>query len=147
VPLRSKQKWALLLLAGGLAVLGKPAWMWAFSLKPLLRGDFHPVAHKGSGRATIYKDLKGGLILELTGVRTAPRPDLLIYLLEAPDAVNNEDAAKARCAVVARFDPSPDTLRFRLPVGLDLSTPKSVTIWSPKYGVNFTTAPLRAAAN
>ncbi|MEO8660537.1 MAG: DM13 domain-containing protein [Bryobacteraceae bacterium] len=140
---RSKDQWALLLLTAALIALGKPAWMWAFPLKPMLQGEFHSVAHRGTGRATIYRGMKGELILEVTNARTAFRPDLMIYLLDAPDAANNEDAAKARCTVIARFDPAGANLRFRLPAGLDLSTPKSVTIWSPKYGVNFTTAPLR----
>jgi hypothetical protein len=99
----------------------------------LLRGTFHSVAHKGSGKAVVTKGR-----LRLIDLKTYPAADLQVCIIAAPDAEDNEIVLRS---VPVCLGPSVRTT-FDLPKNLDLAHYRAVVIWSPTYNVNFTTAPL-----
>ena len=54
--------------------------------KTLETGTFHGDVHKTSGRATIYREEDGKLVLRLTNFKTSNGPDVHVILIAAKDA-------------------------------------------------------------
>jgi hypothetical protein len=108
----------------------------------LATGEFHPVAHKGSGAAAIFQMPGGNRVLRLTNVRTGEREDLQVCLVAAADCPENETVERAGFVTLGSFQRAKADQTFNIPSGLDLNRYRAVTIWNPRYRVNFTTAPL-----
>jgi hypothetical protein len=137
------------MLSVALAVLSISAASWlAIRHRPdrpvalLATGEFHPVAHKGSGVATIIQMPGGQRVLRLTNVQTGERDDLQVCLVAAADCPDNETVERAGFVTLGSFLRAEADQTFNIPDGLDLTRYRAVTIWNPKYRVNFTTAPL-----
>jgi hypothetical protein len=109
----------------------------------LASGRFHQVAHKGEGTATIYLLPDGRRVLRLNGFRTSHRSDLLLYLISAPDAPENETVKRSEVFSLGPLRGQEGDQEYPIPADLDLARFHAVTVWSPKYEVNFTTAPLK----
>jgi len=62
----------------------------------LATGNFHGVAHKGTGQASIYQLADGKRILRFTNFETSNGPDVHVYLVAANDATDSESVKKAR---------------------------------------------------
>jgi hypothetical protein len=105
-------------------------------------GKFHQVAHIGEGTATIYKLLNGERVLSLTDFRTGEGQNLEVYLISATDAFENDTVEKSAKISLGVLQNVQGEQVFRLSEEVDLNLYKAVTIWSTKYRVNFTTAPL-----
>ena len=105
-------------------------------------GEFHQVAHKGMGRAVILRLANGDRELRLIGFRTYPACDLEVRLIAAPDAFDNETVDKSDPIPLGELQMIDGVQTYTLPVDLQLTQYRAVTIWSRKYRVNFTTAPL-----
>ena len=105
----------------------------------LATGKFHPVAHKGSGTVSLYRLRDGRRVLRFYELKTARRPDLAVYLVAAKDALDNESVLQAGFRSLGKLG---DCV-YQVPAGVNLRKYRAVTIWSMKYQVNFTTAPLR----
>jgi hypothetical protein len=118
---------------------------YAYAPTVLAQGFFHPAAHKGAGSAAFYRGSNGQWFLRLTNFRTALRPDLAVYLISAPDAFDNDTVANSRFVSLGRLKGSGEDQVYAVPPEIDLSQYHAVTIWSERYQVNFTTAPLRFA--
>jgi hypothetical protein len=125
----------------GIRVVAGLEYVYAPSV--IAQGQFHPVAHKGSGSAVLCRLPNGRRSLRLTNFSTASRPDLAVYLISAPDAFDNETVTGSRIISLGPLKPAPDGQVYDVPAGVDLRRYHAVTIWSRKYQVNFTTAPLR----
>ena len=110
--------------------------------KAIASGRFHQVAHRGAGLVTIYQLADKKLLLHLTEFRTDNGRDLQVLLIAAPDAFENETVEKVEFVSLGPLQKSEGDQSYHLPDDLDLSKYKAVTIWSPRYRVNFTTAPL-----
>lgn len=110
--------------------------------KAIASGRFHQVAHRGTGLVTIYQLADKKLLLHLTEFRTGNGRDLQILLIAAPDAFENETVEKAEYVSLGKLQKSEGDQSYQLPDDLDLNKYRAVTIWSPRYRVNFTTAPL-----
>lgn len=108
----------------------------------LLAGNFHSVAHKGTGEARLVSVSGGRRVLRLLGVKTYPGSDLDVCLIGAADAEDNETALQAGLVCVGHYDPKAAFVSYNLPESLDAGRYRAVTIWSRTYQVNFTTAPL-----
>lgn len=115
----------------------------AYAPKVLATGRFHQVAHKGEGVVTIIQQRGGRRILRLTDFRTADKPDLSVLLISAPDAFENQTVLNSQVFALSQLQKASGDQEYELPAELDLKTYGAVTIWNRKYGVNFTTAPLR----
>src|SRR6201993_2323050 len=59
------------------------------SAKTLETGTFHGKVHSTSGRATIYQEPDGKLVLRLTNFKTSNGPDVHVILIAAKNAEDN----------------------------------------------------------
>jgi len=124
------------------AALGGGLLRLAREPRILAEGDFHQVAHTGTGTAKVYQTSDGTRRLSLLGFRTAYRPDLYVYLITAADASDNETVKRSDALPVGPLQGGEGDQEYVLPDTVDLLRYHAVTVWSCKYEVNFTTAPL-----
>lgn len=111
--------------------------------RPLALGRFHPASHKGYGVATVYQRANGTYLLQLNGLHTTDRPDLLLFVISLPDAFDNETVLAADQISLGSLPISGGDQTYALPAKFDPTRYSAVTVWSPKYQVNFTTAALK----
>jgi hypothetical protein len=116
---------------------------YLYSPAVLIAGSFHSVAHKGTGSAFLYQCRNGKRLLALKDLSTAARPDLAVYLIDAPDAFDNDTVRNSRFVSLGPLKGLAQDQVYDVPADVDLARYRAVIIWSQKYGVNFTTAPLR----
>ena len=62
--------------------------------KALETGQFHGKVHNTSGRATIYREANGKLVLRLTNFKTSNGPDVHVVLIAAKDAEDDANFLK-----------------------------------------------------
>ena len=67
-------------------------------VKTLETGAFHGKVHQTSGRATIYKEETGKLVLRLTSFKTSNGPDVHVILIAAKDADDDAEFPEERYA-------------------------------------------------
>jgi Electron transfer DM13 len=115
---------------------------YAYAPTVIAQGFFHPVAHKGSGSAVFRRGPNGHWSIRLTNFRTALRPDLAVYLISAPDAFDNDTVANSKFVSLGRLKGGAEDQVYVVPPEIDVSQYHAVTIWSERYQVNFTTAPM-----
>lgn len=108
----------------------------------LLKGNFHSVAHKGSGEARIVEIMGQGRVLRLLDFQTYPAPDLQVCLFAAPDAEDNETVRRSGPVCLGGVDARAGYHAYAVPAALDLTRYRAVSIWSLGYQVNFTSAAL-----
>ena len=63
--------------------------------KTLETGTFHGKVHSTSGRATIYQEQDGKLVLRLTNFKTSNGPDVHVILIAAKDADDDANFLKS----------------------------------------------------
>lgn len=114
--------------------------------KILASGNFHDVAHKGVGTATIYQLADGTRVLRFTNFETSNGPDVHVYLVAANDASDSDTVKKAGFAEIGSLKGNIGDQNYQLSADLDLSKYHAVTIWCQRFGVNFATAPLSLSA-
>jgi len=136
---------AVLVIAGSilLGIGALAAIEYVYTPNRIAQGFFHSVAHKGSGAAALYRLPGGRRSLRLINFNTSMRPDLTVYLISAADAFDNETVATSSFISLGPLKDAAVEQVYEVPPGIDLSRYHAVTIWSRKYAVNFTTAPLR----
>ncbi len=105
----------------------------------LFTGKFHPVAHKGSGEAQVWKRPDGVQYVRLWDLRTYPAPGLEVCLVRANDARNNDAVLQGGVVCLGSLRASGS---YPVPPTVDFSRYRAVAVWSPANSVNFTTAPL-----
>jgi hypothetical protein len=133
------------LLVGGILLFsaGVLAWTQFGSREHMvLSGAFHSVAHKGEGEARVIELPGGSRTLRLLDVKTYPAEDLEVCLFGAPDAEDNDTVVQAGQICLGSYSSKAAYAAYPLPRELDLLRYRAVTIWSRRYRVNFTTAPL-----
>lgn len=112
----------------------------------LSSGNFHSVAHKTAGQATIYQLSGGKRVLRFTNFETSNGPDVRVYLVAATDASDSDTVKKAGFVEVAPLKGNIGDQNYELASDLDLNKYRAVTIWCKRFSVNFATAPLSAGA-
>src|SRR6516165_7753670 len=110
----------------------------------LASGNFHDVAHKGVGQATIYQ-LGGKRVLRFTNFETSNGPDVRVYLIATKDAGDSETVRRSGFVEVGALKGNIGDQNYEISSDLDLNKYRAVTIWCKRFGVNFATAPLTAA--
>ncbi len=113
----------------------------------LASGRFHSGAHETKGVATIYRLPDGKRTLRLTRFETSNGPEVQVYLGVAPDASDNETVTKAGFVTLGAMKGNIGDQNYDIPSDVELAKYHSVTIWCRRFGVNFGTAPLSAAAS
>lgn len=107
-------------------------------------GNFHGKVHSTTGRATIYQEANGKLILRLTNFKTSNGPDVHAILIAAKDADDNANFLKSATQRVelGKLKGNEGDQNYEVPAGTDLSKFQTVSIYCERFNANFGAAPL-----
>jgi hypothetical protein len=108
----------------------------------LASGQFHGVAHETKGSATVYQLPDGKKTLRLMNFETSNGPDVVVYLVAAANASDNDTVTRAGFLPLGSLKGNIGDQNYDLPADVDLTKYKAVTIWCRRFSVNFGTAPL-----
>lgn len=118
-----------------MAMEGKP--------KTLFTGKFHGKVHPTSGRATVYQEADGKLVLRLTNFKTSNGPDVHVILVATKDADNaNFLKSNAEKVELGKLKGNEGDQNYGIPAGTDLARFSAVSIYCERFDANFGTAPL-----
>ena len=108
-------------------------------------GTFHGKVHNTSGRATIYKDTNGKLVLRLTNFKTSNGPDVHVVLIAAKDAEDDANFLKNSTERVelGALKGNEGDQNYDIPAGTDLEKFQTVSIYCERFNANFGAAPLK----
>ena len=104
----------------------------------LARGAFKPLAHPGSGEATVVELASGDRRLTLTDFETDNGPDLFVYL--ASDDVTTGEVGEFEN--LGRLKGNRGNQEYGISEGVDLKRYSTVVVWCRAFSVAFTKAPL-----
>jgi pentapeptide MXKDX repeat protein len=112
--------------------------------KTLETGTFHGRVHNTSGRATIYREESGKLILRLTNFKTSNGPDVHVILIAAKDADDDANFLKSNTKRVelGKLKGNEGDQNYDIPGGTDLSKFQTVSIYCERFNANFGAAAL-----
>ena len=112
--------------------------------KTLETGTFHGKVHQTSGRATVYQEEDGKLVLRLTNFRTSNGPDVHVILVATKDAEDNANFLKSGTERVelGSLKGNEGDQNYDIPGGTDLSKFQTVSIYCERFNANFGAAPL-----
>jgi Electron transfer DM13 len=108
-------------------------------------GTFHGKVHKTSGRATIYKQADGQLVLRLTNFKTSNGPDVHVVLIAAEDADDDANFLKnsTEKLELGALKGNEGDQNYTIPAGTDLDKFQTVSIYCERFNANFGAAPLK----
>lgn len=114
-------------------------------VKTLETGTFHGKVHQTSGRATIYQQADGKLVLRLTNFKTSNGPDVHVILIASKDAEDDANFLKSGTARVelGKLKGNEGDQNYRIPAGTDLTRFQTVSIYCERFNANFGAAPLQ----
>src|SRR5579863_6693224 len=112
--------------------------------KTLETGTFHGKVHSTSGRATIYQEEDGKLVLRMTNFKTSNGPDVHVILIAAKDADDDANFLKSSTDRVelGKLKGNEGDQNYEIPAGTDLSRFQTVSIYCERFNANFGAAPL-----
>ena len=112
--------------------------------KTLYTGKFHGKVHATEGRATVYQQADGKLLLRLTGFKTSNGPDVHVILVAAKDASDDANFLKSNTERVelGKLKGNEGDQNYEIPAGTDLSKFITVSIYCERFNANFGAAPL-----
>jgi hypothetical protein len=112
--------------------------------KTLETGTFHGKVHQTSGRATIYQEPGGNLVLRLTNFKTSNGPDVHVVLIAAKDAEDDANFLKSDTSRVelGALKGNEGDQNYAIPKGADLARFQTVSIYCERFNANFGAAPL-----
>ena len=107
-------------------------------------GTFHGKVHNTSGRATIYKEADGRLVLRLTNFKTSNGPDVHVVLIAAKDAADDANFLKSSTERIelGSLKGNQGDQNYDIPAGTDLTKFQTVSIYCVRFNANFGAAPL-----
>jgi hypothetical protein len=108
-------------------------------------GTFHGQVHNTSGRATIYKEADGKLVLRLTHFKTSNGPDVHVILIADKDADDNANFLKSGTERVELgvLKGNEGDQNYDIPAETDLTKFQTVSIYCERFNANFGAAPLK----
>jgi pentapeptide MXKDX repeat protein len=112
--------------------------------KTLVTGKFHGKVHKTEGRATIYQESDGKLVLRLTKFKTSNGPDVHVILVAATDAMDDANFLKDNTEKLelGKLKGNEGDQNYEIPPGTDLTKFRTVSIYCERFNANFGAAPL-----
>lgn len=112
--------------------------------KTLATGTFHGKVHETSGRATIYREADGKLVLRLTNFKTSNGPDVHVILVAVKDADDDANFLKNKTARVelGKLKGNEGDQNYEIPANTDLAKYQTVSIYCERFNANFGAAPL-----
>jgi hypothetical protein len=109
----------------------------------VLSGEFHAVAHPGTGDAIVYRQEDNSYALRLENLDIFNGPDLYVYAVAADDANDDATVLDAGFLNLGRLKGNQGNQTYELPVDFDPQKHRSISVWCQRFSVNFATAPLR----
>ncbi|MBV9155048.1 MAG: DM13 domain-containing protein [Acidobacteriaceae bacterium] len=108
-------------------------------------GTFHGKVHKTSGRATIYQEADGRMVLRLTNFKTSNGPDVHVVLIAAKDADDDANFLKNSTdkLELGSLKGNEGDQNYDIPAGTDLEKYQTVSIYCERFNANFGAAPLK----
>jgi hypothetical protein len=112
--------------------------------KTLETGTFHGKVHNTSGRATIYQEKDGKLVLRLTRFKTSNGPDVHVILIAVKDADDDANFLKngTERIELGQLKGNEGDQNYDIPGGTDLAKFQTVSIYCERFNANFGAAPL-----
>jgi hypothetical protein len=112
--------------------------------KTLATGTFHGKVHKTSGRATVYQEADGKLVLRITNFKTSNGPDVHVILIAAKDADDDANFLKNNTPRIelGNLKGNEGDQNYEIPAGTDLAKFQTVSIYCERFNANFGAAPL-----
>jgi pentapeptide MXKDX repeat protein len=112
--------------------------------KTLETGKFHGKVHKTEGRATVYQEADGKLVLRLTNFKTSNGPDVHVILVATKDAIDDANFLKDNTERIelGKLKGNEGDQNYEIPAGTDLSKYRTVSIYCERFNANFGAAPL-----
>jgi pentapeptide MXKDX repeat protein len=112
--------------------------------KTLETGKFHGTVHATSGRATVYQEADGKLVLRLTNFKTSNGPDVHVVLVATKDAMDDANFLKDNTDKVelGKLKGNVGDQNYEIPAGTDLTKFRTVSIYCERFNANFGAAPL-----
>jgi hypothetical protein len=113
-------------------------------VKTLETGTFHGKVHQTSGRATIYQEENGKLVLRLTNFKTSNGPDVHVILIAAKDADDDANFLKSDTErlELGKLKGNEGDQNYEIPAGTDFAKFQTVSIYCERFNANFGAAPL-----
>jgi hypothetical protein len=106
-------------------------------------GEFHAVAHPGTGDAHVYRLEDGSHALRLENLDIFNGPALYVYAVAADDANDSDTVLEAGFLELGPLKGNQGNQTYELPTGFDPVKYRAISIWCERFAVNFATAPLR----
>ena len=112
--------------------------------KTLFTGKFHGKVHATSGRATVYQEADGKLVLRLTNFKTSNGPDVHVILVVTKDAGDDANFLKNNTERVelGKLKGNEGDQNYEIPAGTDLAKFRTVSVYCERFNANFGAAPL-----
>jgi pentapeptide MXKDX repeat protein len=112
--------------------------------KTLETGKFHGKVHKTEGRATLYQEADGKLVLRLTNFKTSNGPDVHVILVATKDAMDDANFLKDNTEKIelGKLKGNEGDQNYEIPAGTDLTKFRTVSIYCERFNANFGAAPL-----
>ncbi len=112
--------------------------------KTLVTGKFHGKVHKTEGRATIYQEADGKLVLRLTNFKTSNGPDVHVILVATMDAMDDANFLKDNTEKLelGKLKGNEGDQNYEIPAGTDLTKFRTVSIYCERFNANFGAAQL-----
>ena len=107
--------------------------------KTLETGKFHGKVHPTSGRATVYQEADGKLVLRLTNFKTSNGPDVHVILVATKDAMDDANFLKDNTEKVelGKLKGNEGDQNYEIPAGTDLTKFLTVSIYCERFNANF----------
>jgi len=112
--------------------------------KTLFTGKFHGKVHATFGRATVYQEADGKLVLRLTNFKTSNGPDVHVILVATKDAMDDANFLKDNTDKVelGKLKGNEGDQNYEIPAGTDLAKFRTVSVYCERFNANFGAAPL-----
>jgi len=112
--------------------------------KTLFTGKFHGKVHATFGRATVYQEADGKLVLRLTNFKTSNGPDVHVILVATKDAMDDANFLKDNTDKVelGKLKGNEGDQNYEIPAGTDLAKFRTVSVYCERFKANFGAAPL-----
>jgi pentapeptide MXKDX repeat protein len=112
--------------------------------KTLFTGKFHGKVHATEGRATVYQEKDGKLVLRLTNFKTSNGPDVHVILVATKDAMDDANFLKDNTdkLELGKLKGNEGDQNYEIPAGTDLTKFRTVSVYCERFNANFGAAPL-----
>src|SRR5712671_1278445 len=112
--------------------------------KTLETGKFHGKVHATSGRATVYQEADGKLVLRLTNFKTSNGPDVHVVLVATKDAMDDANFLKDNTEKVelGKLKGNEGDQNYEIPAGTDLTKFRTVSIYCERFNASVGAGPL-----